>query len=123
MIAAVHGSDLVVLVTEPTPFGLNDLALAVEAVRTLHLRFGVVINRAGAGDRMVYDYCAAEGLDVLAEIPDDRRVAESYARGRVLVEDLHHTKPLFEALASRIEDRLIDDRRSAMAESAAHAHA
>ena len=122
MIAAVHGSDLVVLVTEPTPFGLNDLALAVEAVRTLHLPFGVVINRAGAGDRTVYDYCVAEGIDILAELPDDRRVAESYARGRVLVKDLHHTKPLFEALARRIEDRLIDDRRSAMAGRAAHAH-
>ncbi len=123
MIAAVNGSDLVVLVTEPTPFGLNDLALAVETVRTLHLPFGVVINRAGSGDRRVHDYCAAEGLDILAEIPDDRRVAESYARGRVLVKDLHHTKPLFEALARRIEDRLAQDRQSAVAGSVAHARA
>ena len=113
MIAAVHGSDLVVLVTEPTPFGLNDLALAVEAVRTLNLPFGVVINRAGSGDRRVHDYCTAEGLDLLAELPDDRRVAESYARGHVLVEDLHHTRPMFEALARRIEDRLAQDRRAA----------
>ena len=113
MIAAIHGSDLVVLVTEPTPFGLNDLALAVEAVRTLKLPFGVVINRAGSGDRRVHDYCTAEGLDLLAELPDDRRVAESYARGHVLVEDLHHTRPMFEALARRIEDRLARDRRAA----------
>jgi len=113
MIAAIHGSDLVVLVTEPTPFGLNDLALAVEAVRALRLPFGVVINRAGSGDRRVHDYCTAEGLDLLAELPDDRRVAESYARGHVLVEDLHHTRPMFEALARRIEDRLARDRRAA----------
>lgn len=123
MIAAVHGSDLVVLVTEPTPFGLNDLVLAVEAVRTLKLPFGVVINRAGSGDRRVHDYCTAEGLDLLAELPDDRRVAESYARGHVLVEDLHHTRPMFEALARRIEDRLVQDRQFAMAGSVAHARA
>ncbi len=112
MIAAVHGADLVVLVTEPTPFGLNDLALAVEAVRTLQLPFGVVINRVGSGDRRVHDYCAAEGLEILAEIPDDRRIAETYARGGLLVEELHHTRPVFESLAQRIEDRLVRDRQS-----------
>ncbi len=82
MIAAVRGSDFVILVTEPTPFGLNDLALAVETVRALGIPFGVVINRAGSGDDRVHEYCAAEGIDVLLEIPDDRRIAEAYARGR-----------------------------------------
>ncbi len=122
MIAAVHGADLVVLVTEPTPFGLNDLALAVEAVRTLQLPFGVVINRVGSGDRRVHDYCAAEGLEILAEIPDDRRIAETYARGGLLVEELHHTRPVFESLAQRIEDRLVRDRQSPMGKEAARAH-
>jgi len=106
MIAAVQGSDLVVLVTEPTPFGLNDLALAVEAVRSLGLPFGVVINRAGSGDLRVRDYCVAEGIDIFAEIPDDRRVAESSARGGVIVKELEHVRPVFAALARRIETRL-----------------
>jgi len=122
MITAVNGSDLVVLVTEPTPFGLNDLALAVETVRTLELPFGVVINRAGSGDQRVHDYCLAQGIDLLAEIPDDRRVAESYARGRVLVEDLHHTRALFADLARRIEARLDPGPPPTHGGGANHAH-
>lgn len=103
MIAAVRGSDFVVLVTEPTPFGLNDLALAVEAVRALDISCGVVINRAGSGDERVHDYCAAEGLEILMEIPDDRRVAEAYARGIVAVEAVPELRTQFERLAARIE--------------------
>ena len=74
MVEAIKDSDFCLLVTEPTPFGLNDLELAVEAVRSLGIPHGVVINRAGAGDGRVHDYCAAEGLEILAEIPDDRRL-------------------------------------------------
>jgi MinD superfamily P-loop ATPase len=103
MIAAVRGSDFVVLVTEPTPFGLNDLALAVETVRTLGIPFGVVINRAGSGDDRVKEYCAAEGLEILLEIPDDRRIAEAYARGLTLVDAIPDIRPLFASLAARIE--------------------
>jgi len=103
MIAAVRGSDFVVLVTEPTPFGLNDLALAVETVRVLGIPHGVVINRAGSGDDRVLEYCAAEGLEILLEIPDDRRIAEAYARGLTLVDSIPETRPLFASLAARIE--------------------
>lgn len=102
MIAAVRGADFVVLVTEPTPFGLNDLALAVETVRVLGIPFGVIINRAGSGDDRVHRYCAREGIDLLLEIPDDRRVAEAYARGSTLVENVPEMRPLFESLADRI---------------------
>ncbi len=102
MIAAVRGADMVVLVTEPTPFGLHDLGLAVETVRTLGLRCGVVINRADAGDDRVHDYCAAEGLDILAEIPDDRRIAEAYARGRPMIDAIPETRPIFVDLAVRL---------------------
>lgn len=83
VIASVRGCDLLVLVTEPTPFGLNDLKLAVEMARALNLRFGVVVNRADAGDREVWDYCRQERIDILAEIPDDRAVAEAYSRGEL----------------------------------------
>lgn len=85
VVAAVRGADVVVLVTEPTPFGLNDLELAVEAVRRLGLPFGVIINRAGAGDARVHEYCAEEGIPILMEIPQDRRIAEAYARGLPVV--------------------------------------
>ncbi|MDX2438617.1 MAG: ATP-binding protein [Acidobacteriota bacterium] len=104
MIAAVRGSDFVILVTEPTPFGLNDLGLAVETVRTLGLPCGVVINRAGSGDDRVHDYCAAEGLEILLEIPDDRRIAEAYSRGRTLVGSVPEVRPLFLSLAEQIQD-------------------
>lgn len=105
-VAAVRGSDFVLLVTEPTPFGLNDLKLAVETVRALGPPMSVIVNRAGSGDRRVHDYCAAEGLEVLAEIPDDRHAAEVSARGRLLVEELPDFREVYEALAAELERRL-----------------
>ena len=87
-VATLRGSDFVVLVTEPTPFGLHDLTLAVDTVRALDLRFGVVINRVGVGDDRVQRYCAAEDIPILLEIPDDRRVAEAYSRGELIVDAL-----------------------------------
>jgi len=81
VIESVRGSDFVLLVTEPTPFGLNDLKLAVEMVRSLKLPPGVVINRADTGDRHTWEYCRAHRIPILAEIPDDRRIAEAYSRG------------------------------------------
>jgi MinD superfamily P-loop ATPase len=88
VIESVRGSDFVLLVTEPTPFGLNDLKLAVEMIRALGLPFGVVINRAGLGDQEVYLYCRWEHIRILAEIPDDRRIAEAYSRGALICEAL-----------------------------------
>jgi MinD superfamily P-loop ATPase len=88
VIESVRGSDLVVLVTEPTPFGLNDLRLAVEMVRALGLRAVVAVNRTGLGDDRVRRYCADEGLEIVLELQDDRRVAEAYSRGELLVDAL-----------------------------------
>jgi len=81
VVAAVEGADWVVLVTEPTPFGLNDLVLAVEMTRRLGLRIGVVINRHGLGDNRVERFCASAGIPIIGRIADDRRVAEAYSRG------------------------------------------
>jgi MinD superfamily P-loop ATPase len=103
MIAAVRGADFVILVTEPTPFGLNDLELAVETVRKLGLPFGVVVNRVGSGDNRVHRYLAAQNIELLLEIPDDRRVAEAYARGSTLVDNVPGMRPLFATLTRRIE--------------------
>ncbi len=83
VVETVRGADRVMLVTEPTPFGLNDLKLAVETVRSLGVPAGIVINRSGIGDSGVADYCRREGLRVYASIPDDRSVAEAYARGEL----------------------------------------
>lgn len=85
VVATVRNADYVLLVTEPTPFGLNDLKLAVEMIRQLDLRHGVVINRADIGDQRVRDFCAGESIPILLEIPDDRRVAEAYSRGDIAV--------------------------------------
>ncbi|MFH1680264.1 MAG: ATP-binding protein [Candidatus Eisenbacteria bacterium] len=101
-IATIRDAGFVVLVTEPTPFGLHDLRLAVEMARALAIPFGVVVNRAGIGDGRVHAYCAEEGISVLLEIPDDRRIAEAYSRGELIVEALPEYRGLFESLLERI---------------------
>jgi len=96
--AAVQGTDACLLVTEPTPFGLHDLKLAVEMVRALDLPFGVVINRDGAGDHRVDRFCEAERIPVLARIPDSRRLAEAYSRGQLAVRELPGLTATFQDL-------------------------
>jgi MinD superfamily P-loop ATPase len=87
VVETMHGADAVLLVTEPTPFGLHDLRLAVEVARDeLGLPVGVVVNRDGVGDQGVDAYCAAEGIPVLMRIPLERRIAEAYSEGIPLVE-------------------------------------
>ncbi len=86
VIESVRSSDLLLLVTEPTPFGLHDLQMAVEMARMLGLTFGVVVNRSDVGDREVWHYCARQAIPILAEIPDDRAVAEAYCRGQLAAE-------------------------------------
>jgi len=88
VIATLRGSDFVVLVTEPTPFGLHDLRLAVDMVRALAIPFGVVVNRMGVGDDRVHRFCREEEIPVLLELPDDRRIAEAYSRGELVVDAL-----------------------------------
>ena len=105
VVATVRGADFVLLVTEPTPFGLHDLSLAVDTLRPLDLPLGVVVNRAD-GDSRVQDYCREHHLPVLAELPDDRREAETYARGDLLFDRLPEWRGHFEDLWSRIEERL-----------------
>ncbi|MEM1514855.1 MAG: hypothetical protein QXH24_02235 [Candidatus Bathyarchaeia archaeon] len=81
MVEAVKGSDYCILVTEPTSFGLHDLKMAVRVLRRMNIPFGVVVNRAGIGDRGVYEYCKENGIPILLEIPYQRRIAELYSRG------------------------------------------
>jgi MinD superfamily P-loop ATPase len=97
-IAAVMDADVIVLVTEPTPFGLFDLDLARQAFAPLGIPMGVVVNRADIGTRDIYDLCRKTGLPILAEIPYQRDIAEAYAQGRIIVEAVPTTRPLFETL-------------------------
>lgn len=102
MIAAVRGADFALLVTEPTPFGLHDLTLAVETIRELSIPFGVVVNRADTGDRRLFDYCMEEDVPVLLTIPESRRVAEAYSRGESILSALPDLKSPLRELLDRI---------------------
>jgi MinD superfamily P-loop ATPase len=102
VIESLRGTDMVLLVTEPTPFGLNDLTLAVEMVRAMKLPFAVLINRAGVGDQKTQEFCRREGVEILAEIPDDRRVAEAYSRGLLACEAVPEFRLRMEELLIRL---------------------
>jgi len=106
VIESVKDSDFVLLVTEPTPFGLNDLKLAVEMVRALKLPFGVVINRADVGDRQTQSYCQSNRIEILAEIPDDRKIAEAYSRGEMICDALSDYTPLLTGLLKKITEKV-----------------
>jgi MinD superfamily P-loop ATPase len=84
MVEAVRGSDLAILVTEPTPFGLHDLEIAVDTVKRLGSRAAVVVNRSDIGDGRVRDFCSRAGMEIVAEIPHSREIAEAYSRGELL---------------------------------------
>jgi len=98
VIAAMKDTDFVLLVTEPTPFGLHDLKLAVEAVKILKIPMGLVINRADMGDEKVNAYAQSEGVPILMTIPFDRQIAESYSRGELFARTLPEWKARFQAL-------------------------
>lgn len=104
VIESIRGCDLVVLVTEPTPFGLNDLKLAVEMVRVLGIPFGIVINRADVGDDEVRLYCQRNNIKILVEIRDDRKIAEAYSRGEMICEALPEYGPVFMELLREITE-------------------
>ena len=103
VIAAMKGSDFVLMVTEPTPFGLHDLKLAVEAVRVLGIPSGLIINRSDIGDDRVLEYAEQEALPVLLEIPFDRKIAEAYSCGKPIVEIMPEWKDAFRMLYRNIE--------------------
>lgn len=106
VVETVKGTDFVLLVTEPTPFGLNDLKLAVEMVRKLELKYSVLVNRAGIGDDRIHRFCAEEGVDLIAEIPDDRKIAEAYSRGDLVIHALPLYKTVFEGIIKAIEGKI-----------------
>jgi MinD superfamily P-loop ATPase len=109
VVESVKDSDFCLLVTEPTPFGLNDLALAVEMVRKLNIPCGVVLNRAGAGDSQVEEYCRKEKILVLLKIPLDTEIARLYSRGITLVDGMPQWRKGFIQLFNQIEE-IVNER-------------
>lgn len=110
VIAAMKGTDFVLMVTEPTPFGLHDLTLAVEAVKILGIPSGLVINRSDIGDDSVLKYAEKENIPVLMEMPFDRKIAEAYSRGKLIVDELPEWREKFLELFKKIEELLAKNR-------------
>ena len=110
VVEAVEGSDFCLLVTEPTPFGLNDLSLAVEVVRKLGISCGVVINRVGIGGNEVEQYCHQEGIPILLRIPLDRNIAMLYSQGIPLIEGLPRWREDFLGLFQSMDTMVTRDK-------------
>jgi MinD superfamily P-loop ATPase len=106
VVEAVKQSDFCLLVTEPTPFGLNDFILAVEMVKKLGIPHGVVINRTGVGDTKLDEYCRKENIPILFTIPLDSRIATLYSKGITLVEGMPQWKDNFLRALSKIRERI-----------------
>ena len=106
VIASIKGSDFCILVTEPTPFGLNDLELTVDVVHELNIPAGVVINRCDIGDQGVKEFCRRRNIPILLEIPEDRQIAEAYSRGQMIIDVIPEYKERFQELFGAIRDKL-----------------
>lgn len=102
-VTAVKGCDVVLLVTEPTPFGLHDLKLAAETLREMKLPFAVAVNRCTETENRISDYCEQENIPLLLQIPEDRRVAEAYSRGEPLTSVLPELKEALVALPEALD--------------------
>jgi MinD superfamily P-loop ATPase len=111
-VETLRASDFALLVTEPTPFGLHDLRLAVDTARQMNIPCGVVINRAGIGDNRVDDFCTSEGVPILMEIPDDRRIAEACSRGQVFAATDEAFAAGLRNLATDLRARILQDPAS-----------
>ena len=102
VVETVKDTDLCILVTDPTPFGVNDLKLAVSMARSIGQEPVVVVNRADYKDSVLKDYCRKEGLEIIAEIPDDRKIAEIYSEGEIIVKKLSVYRELFKKLSQKV---------------------
>ena len=106
VIESIGGSDYCILVTEPTPFGLHDLKLAIEVVRHLNIPFGVIINRDGIGDKKVEVYCQNENIPILLNIPERRKIAHLYSKGIALVSESYEWHEMFGQVFNQIQAKV-----------------
>lgn len=109
VVEAIKGSDFCLLVTEPTPFGLNDLALAVETVNELSIPCGIVLNRAGVGNNEVQMYLTEKNIPILLTIPLDIEIARLYSQGIPLVSGMPRCRASFLQLFDKVME-IVDAR-------------
>jgi MinD superfamily P-loop ATPase len=106
MVAATKDANLVILVTEPTAFGLNDLQLAVETMRLMKKEFMVIINRDGSGDDRVDDYCQKESIPIIGRIAFDKAIAHYYAQGKLVYDKLPEVKKEIDFVVKQIQEKI-----------------
>ena len=106
VIESISGSDFCILVTEPTPFGLYDLKLAVKVVQHFNIPFGVVINRDGIGDKKVEDFCKNQNIPILLKIPERKKIAQLYSKGVALVNESYEWEEMFKDVFNKISDEV-----------------
>lgn len=103
VVQSVDGCDYCILVTEPTPFGLHDLKIAVQLIRKMEITFGVVVNKASADNRSIQEYCAENHIEVLMEIPFSQEIAQAYSNGILPVQNNMQWKQKFAELYQKVE--------------------
>ena len=103
-VETMRDTDFCILVTEPTPFGLHDLKLAIDVVKDLNIPYGVIINRDGIGDERVEQYCKNENVSFLVKIPNDLRITRLYSQGIPIIEGLSEYKSVFVDIYEKIKD-------------------
>lgn len=106
VIASIRNADFVVLVTEPTPFGLNDLGLALDMVRELGIPHGVIVNRAEDGNHDAEIFCEKQQAEILTQIKDDRKIAECYSNGGIILSEVPDVRKNFVELWTAIGKRV-----------------
>jgi len=106
MIETIKDADYCILVTEPTPFGLHDLKLAVDVVKKMNVPFGVIINKDGIGDKEVENYCKKEGIDIITKVPYSRKIASLYSQGKLFALEMKEWDEKFQELFAAIEEKI-----------------
>ena len=106
LVESVRGTDFCLLVTEPTPFGLHDLDIAIKVLEKMNIPRGVLVNKSGMGDQKVYEYLEKKNIPLLMEIPLDRKIAELYSHGEIFAEKMPEWKARFVGMVRKIEEMI-----------------
>ena len=106
LVESVRDTDFCLLVTEPTPFGLYDLDIAIKVLEKMDIPRGVLVNKSGMGDRKVYEYLEKKNIPLLMEIPLDRKIAELYSHGEIFAEKMPEWKAKFVGMVRKIEEMI-----------------
>ncbi len=106
LVESVRGTDFCLLVTEPTPFGLYDLDIALKVLEKMNIPCGVLVNKSGMGDRKVYEYLVKRNIPLLMEIPLDRKIAEIYSRGEIFAMKMPEWKAKFADMVKEIKEMI-----------------